>query len=334
MSVDETIRLTEIVTAPLLGALVCEVTELGVPDQIDPGSARAVAEIASAVNCDERTLYRVMRFLASHGIFEERNRGEFALTPPAALLRSDTEDSFYAAARMFKRLFPALEEVGHSLRTGGSALTKKLGVPLFEFMMDHPDDAAIFDAAMTSFHGPEGGAMLDAYDFSGIGILADVGGGNGTLLIQMLQRHSALGGMLFDLEHVVERAKKNLQSAGVLDRCKLQAGSFFDSIPSGADAYLLRHIIHDWSDEDSVRILRNCRKAVSQDGRLLIVEPVVPEGNDPSPAKDMDMTMLVYPGGMERTAQEYGDLFEASGFRLATITPTASPVSIIEGRPK
>jgi predicted O-methyltransferase YrrM len=153
------------------------------------------------------------------------------------------------------------------------------------------------------------------------------------LIAAALQRHPDMAGILFDLDHVIERARSNLQQAGVEHRCQLVAGSFFESVPEGADAYLMRHIIHDWSDEESVKILHNCRERVSDNGRVLIVEAIVPEGNDPSPAKEMDMAMLLYPGGMERTETEYQTLLHSAGFELAGVTPTTSMVSVLEGRP-
>jgi hypothetical protein len=230
-------------------------------------------------------------------------------------------------------MHPALAEIPYTLRTGKSALTKALGEGLFSFMMREPETAAIFDAAMTAMHGSETPAMLDAYDFSDIGTLADVGGGNASLMIGVLQRYPGLKGMLFDLGHVSDRGKDNLRAAGFAERCRVESGDFFEGVPKGADAYLLRHIIHDWSDEDSLRILKNVRAAVPAHGRLLLVETVVPSGNNPSPAKDMDIMMMVYPGGMERTEEEYRALYAAAGFKLVRVVPTASPVSVIEGRP-
>lgn len=333
MSLKETTRLNQLMGEAILARVVWTIADLGLPDLIDRGATRPVSELAAALGCDERTSYRTLRFLASYGFFEERPPQSFALTPLAEALRSDAPDSFRAAARLFDRTNPALQEFPHSLRTGESALTKALGEGLFSYMMKAPETAAIFDAAMTSMHGNETPAMLEAYDFSGIGTLADVGGGNASLLTGVLGKYPDLKGLLVDLGHVAERGKDNLRAAGLAERCGVAAGDFFESIPQGADAYLLRHIIHDWSDEDSLRILKNCRKAVPTHGRLLIVETVIPAGNDPSPAKVMDMMMLIYPGGMERTKDEYSLLFQASGFELTRIVPTATPVSVIEGRP-
>jgi hypothetical protein len=186
---------------------------------------------------------------------------------------------------------------------------------------------------MVGVHGRETGAMCDAYDFSGFGTLVDVGGGNGSLITTVLQRTPRLCGLLYDLPHVIERAKSNLAAAGVADRCTTAAGSFFESIPAGGDAYLMRHIIHDWDDERCRKILGNVRKVIPPAGKLLVVEGVVPPGNGSSFTKLLDLTMLVIPGGKERTAEEYAALYSRAGFRLTRIVPTASEVSVIEGVP-
>jgi hypothetical protein len=230
-------------------------------------------------------------------------------------------------------LLKSVGEFEHSLRTGKSALAAHLGAPLFEYLPQHPETAAMFDAAMPSFHGGETAAMLEAYDFSGINTLADIGGGSGMLIAETLQRHPAMKGVLYDLPHAIQHAQTNIREFGLDGRCRLESGSFFDSVPAGADAYLMRHIIHDWEDADSIRILQNCRKAIAPQGKLLIVEAVIPEGNGYSVAKEMDITMVLYPGGQERTEQEYRSLFSQSGFELTRVVPTKSMVSVVEGRP-
>jgi O-methyltransferase domain len=200
-------------------------------------------------------------------------------------------------------------------------------------IITHPDVAPIFDAGMTAIHGHETNAMLEAYDFSAIHLLADIGGGNGSLIGTVLQRYPKLKGLLFELGHVVGRAHESLKAYGVDDRCSVIEGDFFESVPSGADTYLLRHIIHDWTDEQSVQILNNCRKVIPSNGRLLIIEAVVPSGNECSLAMDFDMAMLTFPGGSERTEEEYRVLLEHAGFQLSSITPTSSVISVVEGRP-
>jgi len=175
--------------------------------------------------------------------------------------------------------------------------------------------------------------MLDAYDFSTVGVLADVGGGNGSVLRGVLERHRQLQGMLCDLPGVIERAQPLIAEAGLSDRLKTVPTDFFKAVPEGADTYLMRHIIHDWNDEQSQTILRNTRRAMKSSGRLLIVEGIIPPGNEPNFSKLLDLNMLVIPGGKERTEAEYRELFSASGFQLTTITPTGGGVSVIEGRP-
>jgi hypothetical protein len=191
----------------------------------------------------------------------------------------------------------------------------------------------IFDAGMTSLNYYETPAMLDAYDFTGINVLADIGGGNGSLLSAVLARYPNMKGILFDLGHVVGRAKENLKAAGLAERCRTIEGSFFESIPAGADAYLFRHIIHDWTDEQCIQILGHCRKVIPSNGKLLIVDCVVPAGNAPSASKDMDITMLTFPGGQERTIEQFGSLLKTSGFELKSITPTTATINVVEGKP-
>ena len=333
MGQEETETLTRIVLSAALGRAVCTVAELGVADQIEARSPQSVESLARVTGTHERSLYRILRFLASNGLFQETANGQFDHTPLSLCLRSDAEGSYRPGARMIHRMFPAFDGLHHSLLTGEPGFNKAFGQPLFDYIGLHPELASIFDAGMTAIHGHETAAMLEAYDFTGIQVLADIGGGNGSLISSVLQRYPRLKGILFDLGHVVGRARESLKTSGVGDRCAVIEGSFFESIPEGADAYLFRHIIHDWTDEQSIDILSNCRKVIQGNGRLLIVEAVVPAGNEPSLAKYFDMAMLAFPGGVERTAEEYRSLLEKAGFRLSSITPTASVVSVVEGTP-
>ena len=205
-------------------------------------------------------------------------------------------------------------------------------MPVFDFLSRHPEQAKVFDAAMVGVHGRETAALIEAYDLTGITVLADIGGGNGSLLTGVLRHYPALRGLLYDLPSVAERAQANVQAAGLADRCQVIGGSFFESVPSGADAYLMRHIIHDWDDAKAVTILRNVHRAIGEVGRLLVVEGVIPPGNDPSFVKLLDLTMLVVPGGKERTEDEYRALYQAAGFNLTRIVPTRTEVSVIEGK--
>jgi hypothetical protein len=327
-------KLIESMVGVHLGFAACAAAELGLANLIPRDGAREVEALAAEAGCNPDHLYRLLRLLASHGIFEETARRTFALTPAAESMRDDADQSTRAGWRLFHRVFGTAQQgLLKGLRTETTPLAIGLGMPIFEFLGSHPEDAAIFDAGMMAIHGPETLATLRAYDFSGISTLADIGGGNGSVMTEALNRHKDMHGILFDREHVVERARASIETAGVSARCQLRSGDFFDSIPEGADAYMFRHIIHDWTDEQSVVILKNCRKVMPANGRLLIVEAVVPPGNERSIAKDFDFVMLLYPGGKERTEKEYQALFAAAGFALTGVTPTNSMVSVVEGRP-
>jgi hypothetical protein len=234
---------------------------------------------------------------------------------------------------MFHHVFAAWDGLDHAVKTGEPGFNKVFGQPVFDYIGTHPQLGPIVDAGMTCFHGYETEAMLDAYDFGGIRVLADIGGGNGSLIRGVLDRYLTMRGMLFDLGHVMGRARENVRAAGLADRCQVIEGSFFETVPAGADAYLFRHIIHDWTDDQCAQILGHCRKVIPEDGRLLVVECVIPSGNGRSISKDFDMTMMTLPGGMERTEAEFRSLFARSGFELASVTPTTTMVSVVEGRP-
>jgi hypothetical protein len=307
--------------------------KLNIADHLASGP-RTADELAASTGANSRALYRLLRALASVGIFVEGDQHHFALTPMAECLRSDRPGSARSLAIMRGEWqYEAWGQLLHSIRTGQSPFEKIHGTPVFDYLSQHPDKGRLFDDAMSGVHGRETTAMLDAYDFTGIGTLADIGGGNGEVLSSILRTHPAMRGILFDLPTVAERTNTNIAAAGLADRCTVVAGSFFESVPPGAHAYLLRHIIHDWDDDRSVTILRNCRKAMSSAGKLLVVEGVIPPGNQPSISKFFDLAMMVLPGGMERTADEYRRLFETSGFRLRRIVPTRTWISVIEGEP-
>jgi hypothetical protein len=321
----------------MLGAALCRaistVADLGIADHIQTGTPRSTAYLAKATGCHERSLYRVLRFLASHGLFRETTSGEFDHTDLSATLRSDAAGSYRAAAQMFHNTFAAWDGLDHSVRTGEPGFTKAYRKPIFEYLQEHRELAPIFDAGMTSIHGYETQAMMDAYDFGGVGVLADIGGGNGSLIGTVLKRHPRMSGILFDLGHVTARAEENLSHMGVADRCTVIDGSFFETVPAGAEVYVMRHVLHDWTDEQCLQILKHCRDVVPAHGKLLVVECVVPGGNEASSSKDFDMTMMVFSGGLERTEAEFRTLLKKGGFALASVTPTSTMVSVIEARP-
>jgi hypothetical protein len=309
------------------------VAHLGLADLVKDGP-RSADDLASATGTHAPSLYRLLRALASEGVFVEQSDRRFALTPLAECLLSDSPMSQRSLAMMMgEEHYHTWAELLYSIRTGKTAFDRRYGKPIFDYLTTNPRAAQLFDAAMTGVHGAETAAMVAAYDFGGIGTLVDIGGGNGSLISTVLKAYPSLRGILYDLPHVVERAKPNLQAAGLADRCQALGGDFFREVPAGADAYLMRHIIHDWDEEKCLTILGNCRRVMGPKARLLVIEMVIPPGNDPHFGKWLDVNMLVIPGGQERTESEYRELFRRAGFTLARVVPTRSPVSVLEGLP-
>ena len=324
-------QLEQMITGYWKSQSIYAAAKLEIADLLIDGPQTPV-QLAAATQTDAESLYRLLRALASIGIFEENEAGEFSLTPLAEPLRSDHPHSKQALAIMNgEDQFRPWCEIIYSLQTGEPAYDSIWGKSIFEFLSEHPDKARIFDKAMIGIHGRGTDAISDAYDFSKIKVLADVGGGNGSNLISILQANPNLQGLLFDRPHVVERAQAHFEAAGVADRCDLISGDFFESVPKGADACLLRHIIHDWNDEKSLTILKNCHTALPENGKLLIIESVIDPGNDPFMGKFVDLVMLLVTGGKERKVEQFRTLFQQAGFELTDIIPTESELSIIEG---
>jgi hypothetical protein len=304
--------------------------KLGLADLLKDGP-RTADDLARATGTHGRTLYRLLRALASLGVFAENAAGAFELTPLADCLRSDAPLSQRSVAILIgEEFYRAWGELLYSVRTGNTAFEHLYGKPLFAHLADNPQSARLFDEAMSGVHGAETAAMLEVYDFRPIGTLVDVGGGNGSTLAGILARDPMLHGVLFDRPDVVERARANLHALGMEHRCLTVGGDFFQSVPVGGDAYLLRHVLHDWYDEQCLAILGNIRRAMLPRARVLIVESIIPPGNGRFAGKFMDLNMLVIPGGMERTEAEYRQLLAAAGFKLARVIPTRLETSIIE----
>jgi hypothetical protein len=307
---------------------------MGLADHLVTGP-RSAAELAGPTRTHAPSLHRLMRTLAGLGILTERDAQRFALTPLGEALQTGAPGSARATLIAFcgPAFWHSWEEMLYSLETGNTGFEKANGMPLFEYLAQHPEEASYFSEAMVGFHGPEPPAVAAAYDFSGIKTLVDVGGATGNMLAAILSRHSWLRGVLFDRPHVVREASALLKARGVEQRVTIEAGDFFTTVPAGGDAYLLSHIIHDWNEEQCLTILGHCRKVIKPDGRLLIVETVLPEGDTPHQGKVQDMVMLVVPGGQERTEAEYASLLEKAGFRLRRVVPTESVVSVVEAVP-
>lgn len=304
--------------------------ELGLADRLAGGPATA-DELAAETGAHPGALYRLLRALAGVGVFARDEQGRFALTPLGNLLRADVPGSQRAFATMMGAEFHAAwGELLHSVRTGQPGFEKRFGVHFFEYMRNHPDRHHLYDTAMEAVHGSETGPVLDACDFSAFRTIVDVGGGNGSALSDMLARHPAVQGVLFDLPAVANRARAALADSPAKGRLRVEGGDFFKSVPVGADAYVLRHILHDWEDPEAIAILRTCRRAMNPAGRVLVVEMVIQPGNEPGFGKWLDLMMLLV-AGRERTSEEYGALFAEAGLKLNRVIPTASDVSVVEG---
>jgi len=304
--------------------------ELGVADLVANGPL-AVGELAARTGSDPAALYRLLRALASVGVFEEQDGRRFALTPLAGLLRSAAPGSQRSFATMMAAEFDAAwGRLLHSVRTGVPGFDAHYGQAFFDYMLANPTRHRIYDEAMNGVHGPETAPVLDAYDFADCRRVVDIGGGNGLALEALLERHPGIEGILFDLPAVAERARLRLAKTGVSARLRVEGGDFFGSVPAGADAYLLRHIVHDWQDAEAITILRRCREAAAPGARVLVIEMVIPPANQPGFGKWLDLMMLVV-GGRERTAEEYRALYEAAGIEYRRLLPTACDVSIVEG---
>jgi ubiquinone/menaquinone biosynthesis C-methylase UbiE len=306
--------------------------KLGIADLLKDGS-KSCSELASSVGVDALRLYRLMRALASVGVFAEQEPGCFTLTPRAACLLSDVPGSMRALVIMSGEVhYQAWGDILYSLRTGGSAFEHLYGMPFFQYYAQNPEARKIVDAAMTNSASTEKFDFVARYDFSGIHKLVDVGGGQGSSIASILKANPNMQGVLFDLPSVIEGAKNFLEAQGVSQRCELVRGDFFESVPSGGDAYMLMRVIHDWDDLSALAILKNCHRAMVENGKLLVVEHVIPPGNESSLSKFADLTMMVmFPGACERTEPELRALFEDSGFRLTKIVPIRENVSLLEG---
>jgi hypothetical protein len=310
--------------------------KLGIADLLKDGP-RSVDELAKATETHAASLKRVMRLLASVGVFEERENGQFALTSSGECLRAGVPGSSRAMVMLFggERIQDAWKELEYSVRTGNPVYRKR-GVtdPFVEAAKD-PEGVANFDAAMADFTKVAAIAVAATYDFAPIRTIVDVGGGNGALLIGILEAHPHLRGIVYDQPHVAERAKTHLAEKGLTERCTAIGGSFFESVPEGADAYVLKHVIHDWDDERALTILRNCHRAMTPKSKVLIVEGVYPPRVDQSldsrGAAANDVNMLVNTGGRQRSESEFRSLYDAAGFELTRIVRTPMPISVIEG---
>ena len=322
----------EMVSGMWLSQAIGVAAELGIADVIGDKTVD-YKDIAPKVGASPEPLYRLMRALTIVDIFKEVSYGHFKLTVLGRTLRSDVPDTVRAMAIFqSKYQFAHWGELMSAVKTGDPTVAHVRGKSFFEFMAATPDAQAQFDIFMTTVSTIETASVLAVYDFSKFNVIADVGGGHGSFLAAILEKiPTTTKGILFDQPQVVQGAYQHFSSPALKDRCQIVAGDFFASVPDGADAYVMKHIIHDWEESRCIQILKNIRKQIPQNGKLILIETVVPAPGVPHFSKLLDIEMLVAVGGKERTEAQYAELFTKCGFKLEKVTPTVSMASIIEG---
>jgi SAM-dependent methyltransferase len=320
-----------LITGYWVSQAVGVVARLGVADQLADGPRRS-DELAQAVGADSQALYRVLRLLASLGVFTEVAPGSFGLTPLGETLRSDAPGSVrnFAITETAPGHWLPWGRLHESVLSGQPMAREALGMEVFDWYAQNPEEANFFNAAMGNLSALAASELVRVYDVSAVRKVADVGGAHGVLLAAVLRANPAARGILFDLPHVIATARDAITAEGLAPRCELVSGDFFEAVPDGADLHVLKQIVHDWDDERATRLLQNCHRALAPAGKLLLVEMVIPPDNRPSPTQAMDLNMLVMLGGRERTEEEFRRLLQAAGFRLERVIPTHSPFSVIE----
>ena len=325
--------LVQLATGFELSACLYVAAKLNIADRLS-GGPRPVEALATETETNADGLYRVLRALVSIDVFSEPQPRTIALSPTAELLRRDVAGNIHAMVLWSTNpfLMHVTSDLLHSVQTGTPAIEHLYGKPAFECFASMPEFSYAFNEGMTAISADLAPAVLEAYDFSGVGTLMDVAGGHGYFLCEALKRYPQMKGILLDRPDVVEGAKCVLCDMRVEDRCQPVGGNFFEHIPAGADGYYMQHIIHDWNDEAALKILGNVRQALAggRQGRLIVVDMVLPEDARPHPAKLLDLLMLMFPGGRERTEQEWRELLSKAGFAITRIVPTKAPDSVIE----
>jgi hypothetical protein len=327
-------HLIQLVTGHFVASAIQAVVRLGIPDRIGRGTTRT-SDLAEATKVSEDRLYRVLRALASVGLFVETAPRQFGLTSAGELLRPGVPGSMHEMALWMTSPFHfrVYAEMAHAVRTGEPAAEKVTGVPVWQYFEQNQDLSEIFNNAMTAFSGVVIPAALEVYDFSGIDLIVDVAGGHGGVLMAILQKYPKMRGVLFDLDHVIAGARPKIEAAGLQDRLRAEAGDFFKAVTPGADVYIMKHIIHDWDDEQALQILRNIRTAMGDKrGRVILLDSVLPTDGSPDFGKIIDLEMMMMLTGRERTAAEFESLLARAGFKLTRIIPTKSPLSVIEAQ--
>ncbi len=324
-------RMLQIITGYWVSQAVGTAARLGVSDQLADGPRKS-SEVAKAVGADPQALFRLMRMLASIGVFTMDQQERFALTPLGDTLRSTVPGSVrdFAVAETTPGHWLPWGRMYEAIKTGEPMCKPALGMELFDWYSKNPEEGEYFNGAMGDLSAAVSGEVIRIYDFAKFQKVVDIGGAHGVLLAAILKANPKMRGVLFDLPHVTATAGKSLATKGIGQRCEVVTGDFFESVTPGADIHVLKQIIHDWSDTECTTILRNCHRALKPNGKLLLVEMVIPPDNSPGLAQAMDLNMLVLCPGRERTESEYRDLLAAAGFKMERVMPTQTPFSVIE----
>jgi O-methyltransferase/methyltransferase family protein len=328
------VQMLQFITGFWASRAVYVVAKLGIADLLTSGP-KTLEELAEATHTHAPSLYRILRALASIGVVKSESDGRFGLTPLSELLVTGAPGSmrWFMMSELGQEHFPAWGNLMHSVKTGEIAFDNQFGTDIWGYFRNNPEDAALFNDSMSGMTAVANEQIMTHYDFSGFNKLVDVGGGHGGLITSILKTNRQMKGVLFDAPQVIEGAQPKLESAGVADRCEAVGGDFFKGVPEGGDAYVMKWIIHDWDDERALTILKHVRNQMNPDGRVIIVDTVVPEDDRPDFSKFFDLNMMVMTGGKERTAAEFEQLLAEAGFKLLRVIPTDVPTSIVEGQP-
>ena len=326
-------QMLQIISGFWISRAVYVIAKLGIPDMLKSGPKTA-DDLASATNMHAPSLFRLLRALSSVGVLGAEGNS-FSLTPLSETLVTDAPGSlrWFAVSELGQEHYPAWGNLMHSVKTGEIAFDNFFGMDIWKYFSKNPEDAGVFNNSMSAVTAATNEAITSLYDFSSFKKLVDVGGGHGGLITGILKRNPNLKGVLFDAPEVIEGARQKIEAAGLTDRCETVPGDFFQAVPAGGDVYIMKWIIHDWDDQKSNTILRHIRNQIPANGRLILVDCVVPETNEPHFSKFIDMNMLVMTGGKERTEKEFQELLSAAGFKLLRVIPTELPTSIVEAEP-
>jgi ubiquinone/menaquinone biosynthesis C-methylase UbiE len=308
--------------------------KLGIADLLQSGPKTA-DELAQATDTHAPSLYRILRALTSAGIFQKESDGRFALKPLSETLVTNAPGSvrWFIISELGQEHYPAWGNLMQSVKTGEIAFDSYFGADIWKYFSQHPEDAAVFNDSMSGMTAAANEAIMSVYDFSPFKKVIDIGGGHGGLITSILKQNPEAQGVLFDAPQVIAGARQKLEANGVANRCETVAGDFFKAVPEGGDVYVMKWIIHDWEDEKAITILKNCRRHMQPNGRLIIVDCVVPENDEPDFSKTFDLNMMVMTGGKERTKAEFEQLLAAAGFKLLRVIPTDVPTSVVEAQP-